>query len=221
MNPETQMTRAYEYMSAFHKNDTTGHDIAHVSRVVKLATHIASLEQPADYFIIKMAALLHDTVDTKLTNATTAKNKLQAFLSEIGVSSRDATHICFIIAHMSFKNGQNNDITLSKEGQIVRDADRLDAIGAIGIARTFQFAGHFNEAMWSGDVTLEALEQNEVSLDQLSPSAIKHFYEKLFTLKSLMHTNSAKAIAQQRHQFMELYIQQFFAEWNFQYETEI
>lgn len=208
-------------MSAFHKNDTTGHDIAHVSRVVKLATHIASLEQPADYFIIKMAALLHDTVDTKLTNATTAKNKLQAFLSEIGVSSRDATHICFIIAHMSFKNGQNNDITLSKEGQIVRDADRLDAIGAIGIARTFQFAGHFNEAMWSGDVTLEALEQNEVSLDQLSQSAIKHFYEKLFTLKSLMHTNSAKAIAQQRHQFMELYIQQFFAEWNFQYETEI
>ena len=208
-------------MSAFHQNDTTGHDIAHVSRVVKLATHIASLEQPADYFIIKMAALLHDTVDTKLTNATTAKNKLQAFLSEIGVSSRDATHICFIIAHMSFKNGQNNDITLSKEGQIVRDADRLDAIGAIGIARTFQFAGHFNEAMWSGDVTLEALEQNEVSLDQLSQSAIKHFYEKLFTLKSLMHTNSAKAIAQQRHQFMELYIQQFFAEWNFQYETEI
>ncbi|BBK27676.1 HD domain-containing protein [Staphylococcus arlettae] len=221
MNPERQITRAYEYMSAFHKNDTTGHDIAHVSRVVKLATHIASLEQPADYFIIKMAALLHDTVDTKLTNATTAKNKLQAFLSEIGVSSRDATHICFIIAHMSFKNGQNNDITLSKEGQIVRDADRLDAIGAIGIARTFQFAGHFNEAMWSGDVTLEALEQNEVSLDQLSQSAIKHFYEKLFTLKSLMHTNSAKAIAQQRHQFMELYIQQFFAEWNFQYETEI
>lgn len=221
MNPERQMTRAYEYMSAFHQNDTTGHDIAHVSRVVKLATHIASLEQPADYFIIKMAALLHDTVDTKLTNATTAKNKLQAFLSEIGVSSRDATHICFIIAHMSFKNGQNNDITLSKEGQIVRDADRLDAIGAIGIARTFQFAGHFNEAMWSGDVTLEALEQNEVSLYQLSPSAIKHFYEKLFTLKSLMHTNSAKAIAQQRHQFMELYIQQFFAEWNFQYETEI
>lgn len=221
MNPERQITRAYEYMSAFHQNDTTGHDIAHVSRVVKLATHIASLEQPADYFIIKMAALLHDTVDTKLTNATTAKNKLQAFLSEIGVSSRDATHICFIIAHMSFKNGQNNDITLSKEGQIVRDADRLDAIGAIGIARTFQFAGHFNEAMWSGDVTLEALEQNEVSLDQLLPSAIKHFYEKLFTLKSLMHTNSAKAIAQQRHQFMELYIQQFFAEWNFQYETEI
>lgn len=221
MNPERQITRAYEYMSAFHQNDTTGHDIAHVSRVVKLATHIASLEQPADYFIIKMAALLHDTVDTKLTNATTAKNKLQAFLSEIGVSSRDATHICFIIAHMSFKNGQNNDITLSKEGQIVRDADRLDAIGAIGIARTFQFAGHFNEAMWSGDVTLEALEQNEVSLDQLSQSAIKHFYEKLFTLKSLMHTNSAKAIAQQRHQFMELYIQQFFAEWNFQYETEI
>lgn len=221
MNPERQITRAYEYMSAFHQNDTTGHDIAHVSRVVKLATHIASLEQPADYFIIKMAALLHDTVDTKLTNATTAKNKLQAFLSEIGVSSRDATHICFIIAHMSFKNGQNNDITLSKEGQIVRDADRLDAIGAIGIARTFQFAGHFNEAMWSGDVTLEALEQNEVSIDQLSPSAIKHFYEKLFTLKSLMHTNSAKAIAQQRHQFMELYIQQFFAEWNFQYETEI
>ncbi|EJY96700.1 HD superfamily hydrolase [Staphylococcus arlettae CVD059] len=219
MNPERQITRAYEYMSAFHQNDTTGHDIAHVSRVVKLATHIASLEQPADYFIIKMAALLHDTVDTKLTNATTAKNKLQAFLSEIGVSSRDATHICFIIAHMSFKNGQNNDITLSKEGQIVRDADRLDAIGAIGIARTFQFAGHFNEAMWSGDVTLEALEQNEVSLDQLSPSAIKHFYEKLFTLKSLMHTDTAKSIAHERHQFMQLYIQQFFAEWHFQPDT--
>lgn len=219
MNPERQITRAYEYMSAFHQNDTTGHDIAHVSRVVKLATHIASLEQPADHFVIKMAALLHDTVDTKLTNATTAVSKLQAFLSEIGVSSQNATHICFIINHMSFKNGQNNDITLSKEGQIVRDADRLDAIGAIGIARTFQFAGHFNEAMWSDDASLEALTKNEVALEQLPPSAIKHFYEKLFTLKSLMHTDTAKSIAHERHQFMQLYIQQFFAEWHFQPDT--
>ena len=219
MNPETQMTRAYEYMCAFHEHDTTGHDIPHVLRVVELATHIATLEQPADHFVIKMAALLHDTVDTKLTNATTAVSKLQAFLSEIGVSSQNATHICFIINHMSFKNGQNNDITLSKEGQIVRDADRLDAIGAIGIARTFQFAGHFNEAMWSDDASLEALTKNEVALEQLPPSEIKHFYEKLFTLKSLMHTDTAKSIAHERHQFMQLYIQQFFAEWHFQPDT--
>ncbi|RZH99738.1 HD domain-containing protein, partial [Staphylococcus condimenti] len=102
---------------------------------------------------------------------------------------------------------------MSREGYIVRDADRLDAIGAIGIARTFQFAGHFNEPMWVGEIPDNI--SGEYDLDDYSPSAIKHFYDKLFKLKDLMHTETAQAIAEERHRFMEYFVAQFFKEWDF------
>ena len=152
-------------------------------------------------FIIELSSILHDTIDPKLVNEQQAKDTLIEFLNNIELSIDDQNHVIHIIENMSYKNGSNNHIELSTEGQIVRDADRLDAIGAIGIARTFQFAGYFNEPMWT-----EAKVPDDFSdhtLTQLPPSAIKHFYEKLFKLKDLMHTKTAKHIATQRHEFMK------------------
>ena len=202
-----QLIQARNYMERFHQNDTTGHDIAHVRRVVAMANLIAVDYPEANTFIIEMAALLHDTIDDKLTDAS-SRTELLAFLNAIHVSSNDQQHILYIIDCMSFRKAKTLPTI---EGQIVQDADRLDALGAIGIARTFQFAGHFNEPMWTGEVSSTDL--IKINVDELSPSAIKHFYEKLLKLKDLMNTPKAKAIAHERHAFLKYFLNQFFNEW--------
>ncbi|MQH70282.1 HD domain-containing protein, partial [Escherichia coli] len=133
--------------------------------------------------------LLHDTVDEKVVDANKLYVELKSFLSSLSLSTEDQEHILFIINNMSYRNGKNDYVTLSLEGQIVRDADRLDAIGAIGVARTFQFAGHFGEPMWTEHMSLDKI--NDDLVEQLPPSAIKHFFEKLLKLESLMHTDTA------------------------------
>lgn len=213
MNHTDILNQANEYMTQFHKHDATGHDIAHVNRVVKMATYISEQEQVGDLLTIQLASLLHDTVDTKLTNTHKALQYLKDFLTNLQLAPEHLQHILYIIEHISYKNGQNNDVTLSIEGQIVRDADRLDAIGAIGIARTFQFSGHFKEPMWLEHNTKNINEVDASFYSEWSPSAIRHFYEKLFKLKDLMHTTTAKQIAQQRHKYMQQFVEQFFDEW--------
>lgn len=206
---------ASNYMYQYHKNDTTGHDVAHVNRVLRLATYIAEQEHVENKQTIQLASLLHDTVDHKLTDHQSALKNLKHFLKELQLPIEEQQHILHIIEHMSYNHGQNNSANLTIEGQIVRDADRLDAIGAIGIARTFQFAGHFNEPMWVEHPTKHIAQVDDTHYNQWSPSAIKHFYEKLLKLKSLMHTTTAKELAEQRHQYMENFIKQFFNEWYF------
>lgn len=213
MNHINILNQANEYMAHFHKNDATGHDIAHVNRVVKMATYISKQEQAGDLLTIQLASLLHDTVDTKLTNTQKALQNLKSFLTNLQLAPEQLQHILYIIENISYKNGQNNLVSLSIEGQIVRDADRLDAIGAIGIARTFQFSGHFKESMWKEHDTKNINEVDTSLYSEWSPSAIKHFYEKLFKLKDLMHTTTAKQIAQERHQYMQQFVEQFFNEW--------
>ncbi|PHK48601.1 HD domain-containing protein [Staphylococcus edaphicus] len=206
---------AHHYMYQYHKDDSTGHDVAHVNRVLRLATYIAEQECVENSLTIQLASLLHDTVDHKLTDQQKAFDNLKQFLVDIQLPKTEQQHILHIIEHMSYKKGQNNAIQLTIEGQIVRDADRLDAIGAIGIARTFQFAGHFNEPMWVEHATQDNSQHFDTNYDEWSASAIKHFYEKLLKLKSLMHTETAKKLAAQRHQYMENFINQFFEEWYF------
>ncbi|MDG0843926.1 HD domain-containing protein [Staphylococcus equorum] len=215
MNPQDIVNSAQTYMEVFHKDDATGHDIAHVMRVVKMAKFIAQQEQVGDLLIIQLASLFHDTVDAKLTDAAEAKHKLKQFLTQLLLPVQQQEAVLHIIEHMSYKNGENNDIALSIEGQIVRDADRLDAIGAIGIARTFQFAGHFGEPMWAEGENTSTLANEAIDSNAFPASAIKHFHEKLFKLKALMHTPTAKQLAQQRHEYMELFVTQFFNEWYF------
>lgn len=115
---------------------------------------------------------------------------------------------------MNYRGGKNNSIKLSAEGQIVRDADRLDAIGAIGIARTFQFASHYGEPMWTEhEISFKDLKIEQI--EHFDNSVIKHFYEKLLKLKDLMHTPTGRKLAEERHQFMLLFLKQFLKEWNF------
>lgn len=213
MNQHEQLKSARNFMTTFHSKDFSGHDIAHIKRVERLALYIAVREQPVDTFIINMASLLHDTVDSKLTNHKEANKKVQDLLTSLQIDSNDCTAILHIINNISYSHAKTHNTTLSKEGQIVRDADRLDALGAIGIARTFQFAGAFNEPMWSDQVDYQTLIDGTFDLEKLSPSAIKHFYEKLFNLKNLMHTETAKELATKRHNFMEHFVKQFFDEW--------
>jgi uncharacterized protein len=213
MNQQEQLDSARTFMTTFHNNDFSGHDIAHINRVERLALFIAEREQPVNTFIINMASLLHDTVDSKLTNNDEATHKLRTFLSSIQLNDNDSEAILHIINNMSYSHAKVHQTELSKEGQIVRDADRLDALGAIGIARTFQFAGAFDEPMWSDDIDYESLTNGNYNLANLSPSAIKHFYEKLFNLKELMHTETAYTIAEKRHEFMQQFVHQFFEEW--------
>ncbi|QLK86498.1 HD domain-containing protein [Staphylococcus sp. 17KM0847] len=202
---------AYDYMKLSHAEDTTGHDIAHVKRVHHLAKNLAQSYPDANAYVIEMAALLHDTVDDKLVDSKTAYTSLQSFMDACPVSNKEQHAILYIIDNISFRKSKQVGKLQTLEAQIVQDADRLDAIGAIGIARTFQYSGHFNEPMWTDDVAPDEL-QKEVT--HLSPSAIKHFYEKLLTLKNLMNTPEAQRIATQRHQFMKTFLQQFFDEWN-------
>ncbi|MCD8860112.1 phosphohydrolase [Staphylococcus gallinarum] len=215
-----QIKHAKAYMYQFHKNDTTGHDVAHVERVLHLARYISDSEQIGSKIIIELASLLHDTVDDKLTNQSEGLVALTNFLQQLQLTSHQQQHILHIIKHMSYKDGKNNAVQLSIEGQIVRDADRLDALGAIGIARTFQFAGHFGEPMWQTstiDTNVEKAQQIPHTNDIMHspPSAIKHFYDKLFKLKDLMHTTTAKKLAEERHIYMENFVKQFFQEWYF------
>lgn len=205
-----QCEQAYHYMVHIHGQDTTGHDIAHVRRVVSLAKCIAHDYDNINQFVIEMAALLHDTVDDKLPHSE-ACSTLSSFLKQIGVSPQDQQHIMYIINHMSFRKSREGQSLKTLEAQIVQDADRLDAIGAIGIARTFQFAGHFNEPMWTDEIPHSDL--SRIDLNTIQPSAIKHFYEKLLKLKDLMNTPKAKEIALERHKFLELFLKQFFDEW--------
>lgn len=217
MEKTEQIWRAEQYMKEVHQYDASGHDVAHVYRVVSLALYLADQEDTsADAHVIHLAALLHDTVDEKLFGEQDAIEQLQHFLTEIELTHSEIKDIRHIIQYMSYRGGRNNHVTLSLEGQIVRDADRLDALGAIGIARTFQYAGHSGEAMWTGDASFEQLEDaSDEEIATLSPSAIRHFYEKLFKLRDLMHTESGRALAEQRHQFMKQFVETFLTEWNF------
>ena len=135
------------------------------------------------------------------------------FLSSLGLNEKRINQVVFIIAHMSFKGGQEQPENKSLEFQIVQDADRLDAMGAIGIARTFNYGGFKNRELYNPEVPPNLNQSKEAYKNSKAPT-INHFYEKLLLLKDLMNTQTGKQMALQRHQFMELYLNQFFAEWN-------
>ncbi|MCT8975229.1 HD domain-containing protein [Clostridium sp. CX1] len=194
------------------ENDYSGHDYYHSVRVYKLATHICR-EEKADLEIVQLASLLHDVDDYKLFhgNPGTCSNA-ETFLRDNNIEDTKIKAICDIISSISFK-GTGTQVPASKEGKIVQDADRLDAIGAIGIARTFAYGGSKNRAL---HIPNEKPKGN-MSFEEYSSSngtTINHFYEKLLKLKDLMNTETAKRIAKSRHQYMESFLSEFFNEWD-------
>lgn len=203
---------ALEFVKNIFKDEYSGHDYFHTLRVYKMATKIAEQEN-ANLVIVQLAALLHDVDDIKLSPETyTNKDRAVGFLIKQGMSGAMIKTIRNIIGEVSFR-GTDSTTPKTIEGKCVQDADRLDAMGAIGIARAFAYGGNHNRIIYDPEikptVNMNADEyQNHIS------TTLNHFYEKLFQLKDLMNTNTAKRIAGQREDYMKLYISEFLDEWN-------
>lgn len=198
-----------------HKLDgaEAGHDWFHVERVWKISKIIAQYEV-CDTLVVELSALLHDIADPKFHagDETLALKISSEFLEREGVDPETIEKVLFIIKNISFKNRGELPADLPIELKIVQDADRLDAIGAIGIARTFNFGGFKNNLMYHPDIPPK-LNMSKDEYKKNSGTTINHFYEKLLLLKDLMHTAKARELASERHVFMENFLQQFYREW--------
>ena len=212
MKQQEQLKAMEQYAKRVLDSDTSGHDWSHIERVVNTTKTIAKAEG-ADLFICEAAALLHDVIDDKIIqDPADALKELKKFLTSIEVTPEQIEAIVSIITRMSFKNHQEQQ-ELSLEGKVVQDADRLDAIGAIGVARVMCYSGstgrpiHKPEMKPRENLTPEEYRNGE-------STAIMHVYEKLLKLKDLMNTKYGNELAKGRHEFLELYLEQFYAEWD-------
>jgi uncharacterized protein len=196
------------------ENAEGGHDWFHIQRVYKNSLLISNGEECA-LLVVKLGALLHDIADSKFHNGdeTVGPKKARLFLESENVSENTIVHVINIIENISFKGGNGIKNFHSLELDIVQDADRLDAIGAIGIARTFNYGGFKNRTLYNPNIVPNLNMSKEEYKNSEAPT-INHFYEKLLLLKDKMNTKTGKEIAQQRHHFMEFFLSQFYAEWD-------
>lgn len=193
--------------------DSTGHDWFHVDRVRRNALKIWMDEKLGDPFIIEMSALLHDISDEKLNESIKkGEEKLATFLQTLELSNEEKQYITQIINSISFKGGRKLELP-SIEAKIVQDADRLDAIGAIGIARAFAYGGKKGQPIYDPEISVR-IKMNLKDYRNGKSTSIHHFYEKLLKLKTMLNTETAKRIAESRHKLMEAYLEEFFKEWN-------
>ncbi|MCM0599530.1 HD domain-containing protein [Weissella fabalis] len=198
------------------KHDTSGHDFSHIKRVVQTAGRILETEPTADRFIVIAAAYLHDTYDEKLfDDQAAAKAKVVKFLTSINVTKDDQRAIFTIIDNMSWSKSLTSTAKpLDINGQIVQDADRLDAIGAIAIARVFVYGGHVGSKMYDPSIKPRTNISKEAYRNQDESTMINHFYEKLLRLVDYLNTDYAKQIGQKRQQIMLNYLNDFKREWD-------
>lgn len=203
---------AQEMRNRFER-EGSGHDWWHIWRVWKLAKQIGHNEG-ANLFSVELAALLHDIADWKFYDGddTVGPRAARQLLSQHDVSEEDITHVCHILSAMSFKGAGVETKMETLEGKVVQDADRLDAIGAIGIARAFAYGGHKNQPIYEPGQK-PVLHKTKEEYFHNEGTTINHFYEKLLLLKDRLNTQTAKAMASGRHQFMEQFLKRFFEEW--------
>ncbi|SHE46011.1 uncharacterized protein SAMN03080594_101317 [Arenibacter palladensis] len=192
-----------------------GHDWFHIQRVFKNTLLIAK-DEKVDVLVVSLGALLHDIADAKFNGGdeTVGPRMAKDFLISLGIDKKAIEHVVKIIENISFKSSLDSKKSFeSKELQVVQDADRLDAIGAIGIARAFNYGGYKNREIYNPEIAPNLQMTKEEYKKSQAPS-INHFYEKLLLLKDKMNTESGKKLAEKRHQFMMDYLEQFYKEWN-------
>ena len=212
MNTQEIIQKTELYILAEFYSEGSGHDWFHINRVRNMALRIGQNEE-CDLFRIEMAALLHDLDDWKLTDSDSHYPiKAGRWLDEMGVSGEVSSQILRIIEDVSYMGADTDTPVRSVEASVVQDADRLDAIGALGIARTFAYGGHKNRLIYDPSIP-PVMHSDFQSYKASTAPTINHFYEKLLLLKDRMNTKTARIIAQERHQFMQDYLTQFFEEW--------
>ena len=213
MRRDQAIRRTFEFVKSSLKNAEGGHDWWHVYRVWQKAIFIARQEK-ADLFVVQLSALLHDIADWKFHHGddTVGPKLAKEWLNKLSIDKKIIDHVCEIIQGLSFKGAGVKTKMSTKEGMVVQDADRLDAIGAIGIARAFAYGGYKGREIYNPKIK----PQYHKSFDQYKNSngpTLNHFDEKLLLLKGLMNTQTAKKIANRRHTFMKMFRDRFLKEW--------
>ncbi len=199
-----------EYIKQKFSNDFSGHDWWHIYRVWKLSKYLSKNEK-ADAFVIEMSALLHDLDDYKLSQENS--QNVKKWLNNFYIDNKTKNHILFITENISYKGANVANKITSIEGKIVQDADRLDAIGAMGIARAFAYGGNHNREMYSPDIK-PVLHNSFKDYKNSNSTTINHFYEKLLLIKDKINTEKARKIAEKRTKIMGRFLEDFFNEWN-------
>lgn len=193
--------------------ESTGHDWWHIQRVWKNAIHIGE-EERADMFVVELAALLHDVADWKFHGGDEKAGSRVAreWLVSLGVDEITTAHVCGIVDDISFKGAGVRTAMKTNEGMVVQDADRLDALGAIGIARAFAYGGHKGREIYNPDIP-PILHKSFQEYKSANGTTINHFREKLVLLKDLMNTRTGRAMAEERHNYLLNFLEQFQLEW--------
>lgn len=219
MNNDKIISNTVLFVKQTLQNAEGGHDWWHIYRVWKNAKHIA-LSENVDQIIVELGALLHDIADSKFNNGDEfiGPKIAKEFLGEQNLDNDKITHIIKIIENISFKGGKETQKFNSLELDVIQDADRLDAIGAIGIARAFNYGGFKNREIFNPEI-LPDLNMTKEEYKKSTTPTINHFYEKLLLLKDRMNTSTGKIMAAERHKFMEKYLTQFYKEWEGDFDS--
>ena len=214
MTKDNIIGETIDFVKKTLSNAEGGHDWWHIYRVWKTAKQIAKIEN-VDSFIVELGALLHDIADSKFNDGdeTIGPKTAEDFLKSKNIKQDTIEHVVAIIKNISFKGGKEIQKFNSLELDIIQDADRLDAIGAIGIARTFNYGGFKNREIYNPEIPPNLKMTKEEYKNSTAPT-INHFYEKLLLLKDRMNTKTGKEMATERHKFMEEYLNQFYKEWD-------
>ena len=215
MTNQEAVTKTAEYVKHKFAKDTTGHDWWHIYRVWRLAKHIAKKEKDADLLVVELAALLHDIADHKFHGGDfeIGAKEARKWLSSLDLEEDTIAHVEDIVRNVSFKSANIKPSLSTLEGRIVHDADKLDAIGAIGIARTFTFGGAHGRLVYDPDQP-HLKDYTYERAHMQNTSAVHHFYEKLLHLKGRMYTKTGKKMAEHRHEYIENFLKEFYKEWD-------
>ena len=214
MNKQEVITNTMAFVKKQLEDAEGGHDWLHMLRVLNNAKRIG-MDEDVDLFVVELGALLHDIADSKFHGGdeTIGPKIARNFLREQGVNESTIVHVENIIKHNSFKGGNFETTFRSKELDVIQDADRLDAIGAIGIARCFNYGGYKNRTLYDPEIQ-PVMNMSKEEYKRADSPTINHFYEKLLLLKDRMNTTAGRRLAASRHAYMETFLAQFYAEWD-------